>query len=346
MDDVVIDEADASKADASKAGASKAGASKAGASEPVSAFAEREPTELKRAVEAIILVSSEPVPEILLAQLIEIPVAQVAKICLELADEYLNQQRGFELAMVAGGWRYHSSSDLSVYMERYAMEGFSTKLSSAALETLSIIAYKQPISRVQASAIRGVNVDGVLKTLVQRGYVEENGVDDGPGQAILFGTTNFFLEQIGLGSLEDLPALGEFVPSAAVLEALEETLKISDDDIEVEVEPESVVAELESSVIPGPDLPVIPGPDLPVIPGPDLPVIPGHDRESPESEPETVSSVIPARASTPDRESGSPIESEMMHESAIDLQEDSEIDLRDPVKSVDVEPAMAEVTDE
>jgi len=210
---------------------------------------ERSVAEVKRAIEAIILVSSESVPEILLAQLIEVPVDTIHQCCLELSNQYSEQNHGFELAAVAGGWRYQTCSDLSEYMERYAMEGVSTKLSSAALETLSIIAYKQPISRVQVSAIRGVNVDGVLKTIVQRGYVEEKGVDSGPGQAILYGTSQFFLEQIGLESIEDLPALGEFVPSAAVLEALEETLKISDEPEVDTVTPAKVGTSAESDVI-------------------------------------------------------------------------------------------------
>ena len=182
--------------------------------------------EIKRALEAIILVSSDPAPDILLAQLVEVPVETVRQYCRDLADNYNKSQRGFQLVEVAGGWRYQTCSDLSEYMERYALEGHSTKLSAAALETLSIVAYKQPLSRAQISAIRGVNVDGVLRTLLQKGYVEERGQSEGPGQAVLFGTTQFFLEQLGIVALDDLPSLGEFVPSAEVLEILEETLKI------------------------------------------------------------------------------------------------------------------------
>lgn len=186
-------------------------------------------TEARRAVEAILLVANDPTPEPLLAQLLELPADLIGAMCRELAAEYDAQQRGFQLVAVAGGWRYQTHPDAHPYVERYALEGIPNRLSSAALETLAIVAYKQPISRGQISAIRGVNVDAVLRTLVQRGYVSETGKDDGPGQAALFGTTDFFLETLGLMSTDDLPALGEFVPSAEVLEALEQTLKIDDE---------------------------------------------------------------------------------------------------------------------
>ncbi len=185
--------------------------------------------EAGRAVEAILLVASDPTPEQLLAQLLELPADLVGAMCRELAGEYQAQQRGFQLVEIAGGWRFQTHPDVHPYVERYALEGVPNRLSSAALETLAIVAYKQPISRAQIGAIRGVNVDAVLRTLVQRGYVEENGKDEGPGQASLFGTTDFFLEQLGLMSTDELPALGEFVPSAEVLEALEQTLKFTDD---------------------------------------------------------------------------------------------------------------------
>jgi segregation and condensation protein B len=187
-------------------------------------------TEARRAIEAMLLVATDPTPEQLLAQLVELPSDLVGMICRELASEYDDQQRGFQLVQIAGGWRYQTHPDVHPYVERYALEGIPNRLSSAALETLAIVAYKQPISRGQIGAIRGVNVDAVLRTLVQRGYVEEHGKDDGPGQATLFGTTGFFLEQLGLMSTDDLPALGEFVPSAEVLEALEQTLKITGDE--------------------------------------------------------------------------------------------------------------------
>jgi segregation and condensation protein B len=189
--------------------------------------------ESKRAIEAILLVASDPTPTQLLAQLIELPATEVEQLCRELALGYELANHGFQLVEVAGGWRYQTHPDLAPYVERFAMDGQSTRLSTAALETLAIVAYKQPISRAQVSAIRGVNVDAVLRTLVQRGYVEEVGRDLGAGQAILYGTTRYFLERVGLNATSDLPPLGDFVPSAEVVEALEQTLK-------VEVDPDSV----------------------------------------------------------------------------------------------------------
>lgn len=184
----------------------------------------------KRAIEAIVLVASDPIPTQLLAQLIEFPVDAVAHLCSELAAEYREQRRGFQLAEVAGGWRFQTHPSMAAYVERFALEGQSARLSAAALETLAIVAYKQPISRGQVSAIRGVNVDGVLRTLEQRGYIEERARDAGPGQAILFGTTDLFLDKLGLAEIGDLPPLGEFVPAASVVEALENTLRAEAED--------------------------------------------------------------------------------------------------------------------
>lgn len=181
--------------------------------------------EAARAIEAIVLLATDPIEEQVLAQLLELPVAAVHALCVQLSEGYQAQRRGFELTQVAGGWRYQTHADMAPYIERYVLDGQTARLSSAALETLAIVAYKQPISRAQMSAIRGVNVDGVLRTLLQRGYVTEVGQDTGPGQAILFGTTVDFLERLGLASLDDLPPLGNFVPSAAVVEALEQTLR-------------------------------------------------------------------------------------------------------------------------
>lgn len=181
--------------------------------------------EAARAIEAIILLATDPIEEHVLAQLLELPPAAVHTLCVQLAEGYREQRRGFEMVQVAGGWRYQTHADMAPYIERYVLDGQTARLSSAALETLAIVAYKQPISRAQMSAIRGVNVDGVLRTLALRGYVTEVGQDTGPGQAILFGTTVDFLERLGLASLDDLPPLGDFVPSAAVVEALEQTLR-------------------------------------------------------------------------------------------------------------------------
>ena len=143
----------------------------------------------KRAIEAVVLVAHDPVAPELLAQLLEQPVASVERWCEELRAEYAADQRGFELARVAGGYRYQTHPDQTPYVERFVLHDQKARLSGAALETLAIVAYKQPISRAQVASIRGVDPDGVIRTLQARGYIDEVGRDDGPGQAILFGTT-------------------------------------------------------------------------------------------------------------------------------------------------------------
>jgi segregation and condensation protein B len=179
-----------------------------------------------RAIEAIVLVAVEPVPSESLAQLLEQPTLVVEQLCRQLAEAYAEAGHGFELVKVAGGWRYQTSADLSPYVERFLLDGQRARMSSAALETLAIVAYKQPLSRMQIASIRGVDPDGVIRTLQARGYVTEVGRDGGPGQAILFGTTPLFLEKLGLNSLHDLPPIAEFVPGADVVEALEQGLRI------------------------------------------------------------------------------------------------------------------------
>ena len=181
-------------------------------------------TEMRRAIEAILMVAEEPVAPDLLAQLLEISPREVEAICDELVEAYDNDDRGFVLVRVAGGYRYQSHEDLAPYVERFVLEGQSARLSAAALETLAIVAYKQPVSRAQVSAIRGVDVDGVMRTLQHRGYIEEVARDPGPGLALLYGTSRLFLERLGLDSLDQLPPLGQFVPGAEVVEALERGL--------------------------------------------------------------------------------------------------------------------------
>jgi segregation and condensation protein B len=179
----------------------------------------------RRVIEAVLMVAPEPVPTAELAELLEVPVEQVTSLLGEMAGEILAAERGFVLAEVAGGWRFQSHPDLAPYIERWVLEGQSARMSAAALETLAIVAYKQPISRAQVAAIRGVGVDGVVRTLEQRGYITEVARDPGPGQAVLFGTTPAFLEKLGLASLADLPPVAEFVPDATVVEQLEEGLR-------------------------------------------------------------------------------------------------------------------------
>jgi segregation and condensation protein B len=182
-------------------------------------------SEEQRAIEAILMVADEPVEPGLLAQLLEISPVRVEELCAGLTAAYDDEDRGFVLVRVAGGYRFQSHSDLAAYVERFVLEGQSGRLSAAALETLAIVAYKQPVSRAQVAAIRGVNVDGVMRTLQHRGYVEEVARDPGPGQAVLYGTSRSFLEKLGLDSIDQLPPLGDFVPGAEIMEALEQTLR-------------------------------------------------------------------------------------------------------------------------
>ncbi|MFM8562429.1 MAG: SMC-Scp complex subunit ScpB [Acidimicrobiia bacterium] len=182
--------------------------------------------DLVRALEAVILVATEPVPADLLAQILDQPVDVVTSLCDSLAEAYDEAGHGFQLVQVAGGYRYQSHPDTAAYVERYILDGQKARLSGAALETLAIIAYKQPISRAQVAAIRGVDPDGVMRTLLGRGYIDQVGRDPGPGQAVMWGTTPAFLEKLGVNSVADLPALAEFVPGADVVEALEEGLRI------------------------------------------------------------------------------------------------------------------------
>ena len=180
-----------------------------------------------RVIEGVLMVAIEPVPVELLAQLLETPVAGVEAIIAELKAGYEEQGRGFELVKVAGGYRFQSHPDVSPYVERFVLDGQRARLSAAALETLAIVAYKQPISRLQIASIRGVDPDAVLRTLQGRGYIEQRGRDDGPGQAVLWGTTPLFLEKLGINSVDELPPLAEFVPDAEIVEALEATLRIT-----------------------------------------------------------------------------------------------------------------------
>ncbi len=177
------------------------------------------------AIEAVLMVAVEPVAPRMLAELLEIPTEKVEELCRALADSYEAEERGFVLARVAGGYRLQSHAAYAGYVERFVLDGGPQRLSPAALETLAIVAYKQPISRAQVSLIRGVNVEGTMRTLVQHGYVEQVGRDEGPGQAVLFGTSSLFLEKLGLDSLAQLPPLEDFVPEADTVELLERALR-------------------------------------------------------------------------------------------------------------------------
>jgi segregation and condensation protein B len=178
-----------------------------------------------RAIEAIVMVSDQPVEPHLLAQLLEVTPARIEELCGQLADSYRDQDRGFELVKVAGGYRFQSHADLAPYVERFVLEGQSARMSAAALETLAIVAYKQPVSRAQVAAIRGVNADAVIRSLQTRGFIREVGRDPGPGQAVLYGTTTLLLERLGLNAIDELPPLGQFVPGPEIMDALEHSLR-------------------------------------------------------------------------------------------------------------------------
>ena len=181
--------------------------------------------ELARAIEAVLLVAVEPVLPGLLAELLEEPAERVVDTLTVLANQYLDERRGFVLARIAGGARLQTHPDLAPYVERFANRDVSHRLSTAALETLAIVAYRQPVSRGQISSLRGVNVDGVTRLLEQRGYIEVVGRADGPGQPALYGTTDLFLERLGLDSLEQLPPVEDFLPGPEVAGELEMDLQ-------------------------------------------------------------------------------------------------------------------------
>jgi segregation and condensation protein B len=166
---------------------------------------------LRASLEAIMLVADEPVSVVVIAQVLERPRAEVAEALRGMADSYAAEERGFELREVAGGWRFYTREECAPVVERFVSDGQEVRLTQAALETLAVVAYRQPVSRARVSAVRGVNCDGVIRTLVLRGLVEEAGTDPETG-AILFATTGYFLERLGLASLDALPELAPFLP--------------------------------------------------------------------------------------------------------------------------------------
>jgi len=169
-------------------------------------------------LEALLLLAAEPVSDFELAQAVGVPESVVSETLAELVAFYDETGRGFELRQVAGGWRYYTREEHADLITRYVTEGQQSKLSQAALETLAVVAYTQPSSRGRVSAVRGVNVDGVMRTLLARGLIEEAGHDPESG-ALLFATTSYFLERMGLQSLDDLPPLAPQLPEVEELEA-------------------------------------------------------------------------------------------------------------------------------
>jgi segregation and condensation protein B len=173
---------------------------------------------LRTALEAVLLVVDEPVSEVSLAQVVERPTDEVRTALTELAIEYTADGRGFDLREVAGGWRLYTRAECAAVVERFVRGWQHARLTQAALETLAVVAYRQPVSRSRVSAVRGVNVDAVMRTLVARGLVEEAGTEYETG-AILYRTTGYFLERLGLNTIEELPELAPYLPPLDMIEA-------------------------------------------------------------------------------------------------------------------------------
>jgi segregation and condensation protein B len=177
--------------------------------------------ELRPALEAVLMVADQPLDHLTLASAVGYPPEQVVDALEGLAAEYAEQGRGFDLRSVAGGWRFYTREEYAAVVERFVLEGQQARLTQAALETLAVVAYKQPVSRARVSAVRGVNVDGVMRTLVARGLVEECGHDP-ETSAVLYRTTGYFLERIGVSSIEELPELAPYLPELDELDELDE----------------------------------------------------------------------------------------------------------------------------
>ncbi len=172
---------------------------------------------LRPALEAVLMVADQPLDEMSLATAVGYPAERVTEALAELAAEYTEQGRGFELRNVAGGWRFYTREEYAAVVEGFVLEGQQARLTQAALETLAVVAYKQPVSRARISAIRGVNVDGVVRTLLTRGLIEEAG-EDGEHGATLYRTSAYFLERIGITSIDELPELAPYLPDMDDLE--------------------------------------------------------------------------------------------------------------------------------
>jgi segregation and condensation protein B len=169
------------------------------------------PGDLYGPIEAILLIVDEPLQAVTLAQVLGRPRPEIEEALRALSDAYTKEGRGFDLREVAGGWRLYTREEYADVVERFVLDGQQARLTQAALETLAVIAYRQPVSRSRVSAIRGVNCDGVVRTLVTRGLIEEAGAD-GESGATLYRTTSYFLERLGLGSLDELPSLAPYLP--------------------------------------------------------------------------------------------------------------------------------------
>jgi segregation and condensation protein B len=174
-------------------------------------------TALEAALEALLLVVDAPTEDDALAAALEQPVARVRVALLTLAQRYAADARGIDLRRVGEGWRFYTRDTYAPFVERLLLDGQRAKLTRAALETLAVVAYRQPVTRSRVAAVRGVNVDGVMRTLLARGLVEETGVDPDT-QGLLYCTTELFLERIGLSSLDDLPPLAPLLPEVDAID--------------------------------------------------------------------------------------------------------------------------------
>jgi segregation and condensation protein B len=174
--------------------------------------------EVRRALEAILFLSDEPMSTSVLAQAVEVGRRQVEDLLRAMAQDLLDRGSGIVLREVAGGWRLMTHPSCAPFVEQFILSSRHARLTKASLETLSIVAYKQPVTRHQVASIRGVDADGVLRALLDRGLIEEVGRDDGPGRPILYGTTSAFLERLGLASLADLPPVAPLIGDAGASE--------------------------------------------------------------------------------------------------------------------------------
>ena len=181
----------------------------------------------RKVVEAILLLAEDVVPAQRIGEVLERPRAEVEALLRALAGEYEHDDRGFVLREVAGGWRLYTAPDCAPWLERFVKSGARGRLTGPALEVLAIIAYKGPLSRTQIAEIRGVDSDGVVRTLLQRGLIEETGREPGPGTPVLFAATTEFLERMGVRSLDDLPPLRDFMPDPEAVEEMEARLSPS-----------------------------------------------------------------------------------------------------------------------
>lgn len=184
----------------------------------------REVVDLRKVTESILLLADEPVPARLIGEVLERPRAEIEGLLAALAASYAAEDRGFVLREVAGGWRLYTDPAAAPWLERFVTTHSHTRLTGAALEVLAIIAYRQPVSRVQISEIRGVESDGVVRTLLLRGLITESGRDHGPGSPVLFTVSDDFLERMGLRSVEELPPLAGFMPDSEAMEDMEAKL--------------------------------------------------------------------------------------------------------------------------